>query len=266
VFNVEHVKLLVLSVPFSPPVKENMKASTRTFQIPTKESTSSINIHISEDRDIVAENLSHVTWGASYILAKQLHAIKLPDHWQNNSSRPVIELGAGTGLAGLSAAAVWNTNVVLTDLVPVVSGLRKNVSLNKSLLASCRGRASCGVLDWKNPSRLSACNEEHDIFEDIDALERNKASIILAADTVYDEDHPAMLARVVQTWLKSGPNSRFIVAYPLRVAYLDEIRDLWERLEEIGLVALEEGKEKLDEAGGWDDDLLIEWSVWGWKP
>lgn len=73
-----------------------------------------------------------------------------------------------------------------------------------------------------------------------------------------------MLTHVIKTWLKVGSDSRVLIAYPVRVAYLDEIRELWERMEGIGMELLEEGKEELPKQE-WDDETLIEWCVWKWK-
>lgn len=54
------------------------------------------------------------------------------------------------------------------------------------------------------------------------------------------------------------------MAYPLRMCYIEEIREMWERLEEGGLVALKEGRADAEEEL-FNDERLVEWSVWGWK-
>jgi predicted nicotinamide N-methyase len=256
-----------------------MKTSTRIFEVPTSTGTT-ISIKIHEDVNIRADNLHLETWGSSLVLARRLHAIQIPrlaisdsnylaqnhHYGRSNPERcgPVLELGSGTGLVGLSAAAIWKTNVTLTDLSPVVPALDKNISLNKDLLSSTGGSASSGALDWRYPSALSfhLRGSNHQIQEV--AAEHNKASVILAADTVYDSSHPEMLVSVIKTWLKEGPDSRVLIAYPVRVAYLDEIRELWERIEGIGMELLEEGKEELPKKE-WDDETLIEWCLWRWR-
>ena len=73
----------------------------------------------------------------------------------------------------------------------------------------------------------------------------NKAQIILAADTVYSEEHPELLTHAVQAWLSRTDDSRLVICYPLRFGYLDHIRDLWERLEAGGLTSIEEGKQQV---------------------
>lgn len=256
-----------------------MRISTRTFEIPTSTGTKfSVNIH--EDASIRADNLYLETWGSSLVLARRLHSIEIPRIAKSTSSclaqchhsqrinpqmcGPVLELGSGTGLVGLSAAAIWKTNVTLTDLSPVVPALNKNIMLNQDLLSSHGGSASSGALDWNHPSVLSLHLPGSNHQSQELPAEDNKASVILAADTVYDSSHPEILASVIKTWLKEGPASRVLIAYPVRVAYLDEIRELWERIEGIGMELLEEGKEELPRKE-WDDETSIEWCVWRWK-
>lgn len=260
-----------------------MKTSTRTFEIPTNKGTA-LSLKIHEDITIRADNLHLETWGSSLVLARLLHSIQIqipnlttsPPHRQNRSCRlssttdqaacagPVLELGAGTGLVGLAAAAVWKTHVTLTDLPPIVPALQKNIALNGDLLLSNGGCASSGELDWKDPSllRLHPPDEGDGTIEA--PAERNKVQVILAADTIYDSCHPEMLARVISTWLRAGPDSRVLIAYPVRVAYLEEIRELWERMQGVGMEVCVEGKEELPEKD-WDDETLIEWCVWKWN-
>ena len=79
--------------------------------------------------------------------------------------------------------------------------------------------------------------------------------VILAADVVYSEEHPELLSKTILRWLAAGPASRAVIAYPLRVAYLGQIRELWELLEAGGLEAIEEGREQAS-TKDWDDECL----------
>jgi predicted nicotinamide N-methyase len=244
-----------------------MGKGSHNFDIPKNSSGETVLIKI-EELALVAENLRLTTWGSSFILATRLHRFALD--WNSLSDNPdtigVLELGAGTGLVGLSAAAIWNTNVVLSDLAPIVPGLAVNIRTNKKTIYTLGGSAFCGTLDWANPDKLvlhSIDAEDQQRQERTLQAETNKATIILAADTIYSEEHPTMLSSAILRWLKHGPDARVIIAYPMRVAYLDEIRGLWELLQRGGLEAIDEGRELVSD--DWDDEALHEWSVWRWK-
>lgn len=223
-----------------------------------------------------AENLHFQTWGSARILAGQLHTIPLdPQHTfrpnndgdDNDGAINILEMGAGTGLAGLAAAAIWQTSLVLTDLAPFVPGLARNIEVNHAVLAARGASARSGALDWNEPSTLPVL-----FGDDASKVERrrtylsqrDKASVIIAADCLYSEDHPRMLTEAIFAWLRPGPHARVVICYPLRIAYLDIIRELWELLEKGGLESIAEGKEKITD-DVWDDERLHEWGVWRWR-
>jgi len=226
----------------------------QAFRIPLSKEDF-IDVSIAEP-DLRADNLNLTTWTSSFILASQLH--KLNIIVDENGNIPILELGAGTGLVGLSAAVLWSREIVLTDLAGIVPGLRTNIDLNEKLLASASVRGQCGSLDWTSPEALTL--ETGKTL----SVHSTKANIILAADTIYDEEHPQLLSRTILTWLAQTPNARAILTYPLRVCYLDHIREIWTLLEEGGLVAEGDGQEQAD-TKNWDDECLCEWVVWKWK-
>jgi predicted nicotinamide N-methyase len=211
-----------------------------------------------------AENLHFQTWGSARILAGQLHTIPIhPDAFTPEGIN-ILEMGAGTGLAGLAAALVWQTSLVLTDLAPFVPGLARNIEVNTDLLKQRGASASSGALDWNEPSTLSIFRNDLGQIEQVYTSDEDKAGVIIAADCLYSEDHPRMLTNAILAWLKPGPNSRVIICYPLRIAYLDIIRELWDLLEAGGLDSVSEGKEEINDEV-WDDERLHEWGVWKWR-
>lgn len=237
----------------------------RTFQVPIDSSGQKIPVKISEPA-LSAENLGLETWASSEILSDLIHQlddVEFPADSgiiSSKSTVPILELGAGTGLVGLSAAAIWSLPVVLTDLEPIVPALATNIELNKEILKGDAAKATCGTLDWNKPATLSISEPSGEIF----IPSSNKAHIILAADTVYSEEHPQLLSSVVLEWLSRDANARFIITYAMRVAYLDEIRELWQLLEAGGLEAVSEGQNRAT-AALFDDECLCEWSVWRWR-
>ena len=74
-----------------------------------------------------AQDVGSCVWTAAIAFSKFL------EHHYGNSlqGRRCIELGSGTGLVGITAAAL-GAEVVLTDLEHIVARLRENVSLNSS--------------------------------------------------------------------------------------------------------------------------------------
>ncbi|KAK5190958.1 hypothetical protein LTR99_000100 [Exophiala xenobiotica] len=224
---------------------------SRVFEVPISHGASA-RISISEP-ELRALGLSLTTWTSSFVLAGQLH--KLDVHPAKSSTLPVLELGAGTGLVGLTAAMLWRVPVVLTDLSPIVPGLAGNIKLNSSVV---KDLVQCGSLDWTAPDLLELQSGK------TYTAQKDKASVILAADVIYCEEHPELLAKTIFRWLADGPASRVVIAWPLRVAYLDHLREMWELLETGGLEAIEEGREQAS-TEDWDDECLIEFSVWRWK-
>ena len=235
---------------------KNRAKAIRSFQIPTNSHSENINVDLSQP-DIEADNLPLETWASSWVMASQLHLLPIQPPSPTTTAVPILELGAGTGLVGITAASVWRAPVVLTDLAPIVPGLAANISLNEDLLAASESSATCGTLDWTRPSELLLESGER-------IAAGRRADIILAADTVYSEEHPELLVAVVLAWLARHAEARFVITYAMRVAYLDEIREVWERLEAGGLEAVAEGQGRAGE-DEFDDECLCEWSVWKWK-
>lgn len=189
-----------------------------TFNVKTDRRGSTVPVHISEQAGARAENLSLSTWGASFVLANVLHelAVSLPKGNEAPASGThVLELGAGTGLVGLTAAMLWKMPTLLTDLSPLLPALAGNVLLNKALLA--RQSVSCASLDWSKPDQIQLFDSKQSDTR-IVSPRQMKAHVILAADTIYSEEHPELLTKTILTWLAPHPDARVIVCYPLRMA------------------------------------------------
>lgn len=235
--------------------------------------TEQIGISILEPKDSISDNLALATWGASFILANQLYKIDVSEalkttqkpqsHQPGKPPRsPILELGAGTALVGLTAAILWKRDAILTDLPNIVHGTAATVGANAHALAAAGAKIHCGSLDWISPSSLSFHAPSAGKLPDL-TPGAHKFPIILAADVVYDEEHPDLLLQTVQAWLAPGRASRFVLAYVLRHAYLDVIRDLWAKFEEAGLECVEEGQTTGD--ASWDEMAPYEWCSWRWK-
>jgi predicted nicotinamide N-methyase len=83
-----------------------------------------------------------------------------PSH---SNSPSVLELGSGTGLLGMAAAAMWQTEVVLSDLPTIMANLNFNVDQNRATVERLGGQVGSGALTWGsedgNDPRFSRKNE-----------------------------------------------------------------------------------------------------------
>ncbi|KAL8799101.1 MAG: hypothetical protein Q9200_007621 [Gallowayella weberi] len=231
-----------------------MPSTSRTFVIPTTTSDSvSITLH---EPSLTADNLGHKTWLASYLLAKRLSVlVEYLSPLQEGDQAHVIELGAGTGLVGLAIAAMFHVHVTLTDLPAIIPNLRANVNANSTGLT--KRSISVGELDWSNiPFR----------HED----DQNSYDLVVAADPLYSPQHPAWLVGAISHVLKKDVGARVVIELPLREAYAPQIKELQNKMAELGMVILVEGLES-----GFEDWEVIHrstertkvecwWAIWKW--
>lgn len=173
----------------------------------------------------------------------------------------ILELGAGTGLVGIAAAAFFPVLVHVTDLPAIVPNLLANVARNDHIITHANGRKpTVGVLDWSDlPTDENL------------ASSLQKSDIILAADPLYSPLHPVWLTDAIDTFLKREAAARVVVELPLRDAYLPEVDDFKRRMEAKGLDLMACGEEVgYDdwEGGGGNDREKMEvrcwWGVWRW--
>ncbi|KAL2871830.1 VPS28 protein-domain-containing protein [Aspergillus lucknowensis] len=221
-----------------------MPAMSRVFSIPSSSGEEfTLTLH---EPSLTSDNLGMKTWVSSYLLSQRLHSLldSTPELVPAASTTPVsdhtlraLELGAGTGLVGLSFAALRgkSANIHLTDLPPIVPNLAHNVALNVELLTKTDANVTTGVLDWSaTPEILPSSKDQYDL--------------ILAADPLYSPSHPQLLVDTIAVWLSRGLDARVVLEMPLRDAYLPQVQELRQRMGSLGLAVVEEGEET-----GYDD-------------
>lgn len=282
-----------------------MPSVSRIFKIPRDAQNTSETVDIKlHEPSLTGDNLGHKTWVASYLLAKRLPTLlprlfpsiktssEITDNLaitpkttspQKNSHhhhrhptpssptttpRPhILELGAGTGLVGLAASALFATTTHLTDLPSILPNLQHNISQNAPLTAS--STVTAGPLDWSSHPNSYAST----ILGDTTTTTPTKFDLILAADSLYAPQHPMWIVRVMGTMLNwdEERRARMVIELPFRSEEPPEHEELRRRLREMGFVVVEEGEEV-----GFDDweDLRVEggqvevrcwWSVWRWR-
>ncbi|KAI9706163.1 MAG: hypothetical protein M1820_004924 [Bogoriella megaspora] len=234
--------------------RTGMGSLSRTFSILLDE-REAIDINIYEPA-LTGDSLGHKTWASSYLLASRLWQVKtkLPN-LSNISGSAVLELGSGTGLVGIAAAAVLKTSIMLTDLPEIQMNLARNVAANMSVIEDNGGAANTTTLDWQ-------------ISEDAE-LGAERFKLILAADCVYSTAHPPLLAQTVRRWLSITAEARFWVELPIREGFGKELDLFLEEMKRVGLRIVEEGKEMgVDDWGDADAENVREvecwWAIWRW--
>jgi predicted nicotinamide N-methyase len=197
-----------------------------------------------------------------------LHKFDLlkPEH----AAKPqILELGSGTGLVGLAMASL-GADVVLTDLPSIYPNLARNIRDNCELVQQNSGSVRGGVLDWTKPTVCEVFPNSTNDLDQGGVLLNTKFPVILAADSLYSPEHPRWLVDTIGAWLSDDANAKVIVEFPLRHAYLPEVKDFRQRMGALGLHVLEEGEERgYDDWGSPEDDddetglVKCWWSCWG---
>ncbi len=220
-----------------------MRSMTRSFQV-TNDLT--VNLH---EPSMTEDNLGLKTWTSSLVLSRLLRTLEkfIP------VSQRILELGAGTGLVGISTACLWKAHVLLTDLPKVVPNLESNLDLNRDIVKDCGGTVAARALDWSDDANESRVGPE-------------QFQVILAADPIYSPDHPAIFVKTVSRWLIQHSDSRLVLALPLRGLYQEERAKLRHLLGDTRMKLLKEGTD-----AAYDDWYTREgkpaevecwWSIW----
>jgi predicted nicotinamide N-methyase len=141
-------------------------------------------------------------WPAAHMLARYLAKRRFPSGWT------CLDLGTGTGAAGLAAAALGASKVALTDLSHALDMARCNVERNNLKAEVC-------ALDWSNPRD----SEAFDLVQQYD--------VVLAAECILPKLYPlepfvgcldnvigpsteALVAVELRTWHEFDPKARFV--------------------------------------------------------
>lgn len=127
-------------------------------------------------RQLPSEGLSFQLWPAATTLVSLLDRhradpLTSPLSSAVNARRRILELGSGTGMVGIVAAATLGGNVTITDLPHVVPNLEFNANANAEVVGSIGGAVSVASLRWGHADDVEAIGREFDL--------------ILASDVVY---------------------------------------------------------------------------------
>ena len=87
-------------------------------------------------------------WDGAIVLARWLQRQIAAGSGSDGCDRTVLELGAGTGLVGISAAVLCGARVLLTDRDAVFTVTQLNAERNRGGVAAAGGVLRCAELDW----------------------------------------------------------------------------------------------------------------------
>ena len=273
--------------------RTGMGALTRTFRVPMVRGNANASHAIStvlaptKDQDAVADieihepaltedNLGLKTWASSYVLARQWHELRqeldILRGDRGTGMLQILELGAGTGLVGIAAAAVLGANVLLTDLPEIVPNLAWNANSNAGTVLSNGGSVRTAVLDWSAPEtvQMTVPRQESATAEGTASSCSLSAPLIVTADPIYSPEHPALLAKAIKHHLSPREDARVVVEMPIRDAYATERKDFTRCMQDIGLVLVREqkdiGYDDWSKSHGEDLSEVECWmTIWAWR-
>lgn len=164
---------------------------------------------------LTSDNLGFKTWGSSLILSELL----VQEH-KKLILEPVLELGSGTGLCGITLDLL-GYDVVLTDLPEILPNLDKNLELN-----NCK--ADSEVLDWTDCSSF------------IKKKGNAKFKTVVIADPIYSSEHPTYVVNMMEKFLDHCSEAKILLQIPIRKTFEVERERLWNLLEERNLKVFDE--------------------------
>ncbi|KAK4426804.1 Protein-lysine N-methyltransferase rrg1 [Sesamum alatum] len=132
-------------------------------------------------RQLPSQGLSFQLWPAASTLVSLLDNHRGRQTTALSSLLPterrlrLLELGSGTGLVGIAAAALLGARVTLTDLPHVLPNLQFNANANAGILELHGGEIEVAALPWGDVQQM-------------EVVGRDQYDVIVGSDVVY-HDH-----------------------------------------------------------------------------
>ncbi|XP_019058962.1 PREDICTED: protein-lysine methyltransferase METTL21D-like [Tarenaya hassleriana] len=125
----------------------------------------------------------------------------LSSNGAESSTLNILELGSGTGIVGIAAAATLSADVTMTDLPHVIENLSFNADANSDMVARFGGRVHVAPLRWGEAGDVELIGRRFDL--------------ILASDVVYHDHLYDPLLETLRLLLL-GSEKRMLVMAHLR--------------------------------------------------
>ncbi|XP_010481771.1 PREDICTED: protein N-lysine methyltransferase METTL21A-like [Camelina sativa] len=157
-------------------------------------------------------------WPCSLILSKFAERWSTLDSSSSTTPNPYaelfdfrrrrgVELGTGCGVAVMAFHLLGLTEIVLTDIAPVMPALKHNLKRNKAALGKS---LKASVVYWNNRDQISALNPPFDL--------------VIAADVVYIEESVGQLVTAMELLL--ADDGAVLLGYQIRSPEADKL--FWE--------------------------------------
>ncbi|KAJ3170336.1 hypothetical protein HDU88_008963 [Geranomyces variabilis] len=167
--------------------------------------------------------LGFQTWGSGVVLARLLDSGAVPRPPANSQ---ILELGSGTGLAGLVCARLIRqscSHITLTDFQPaVLTNLLHNTTTNDLTPSAsvCKLDWTEGILHppWPASSNSNSVSDNSNVNPT-----HQRFHTILASDCAYDTLHAAHLPGIVDAYLAREPDARAYFVLPERPRFEAEL-------------------------------------------
>ncbi|XP_020600219.1 putative methyltransferase-like protein 21E pseudogene [Phalaenopsis equestris] len=141
-------------------------------------------------RELPSQGLSFQLWPAATSFLSLLDRDPSPLLLPPRSPLRILELGSGTGLVGIAAAAILRAHVTLTDLPHVLPNLRFNAIANAEVVTARGGSLVVRQLRWG-------------VAEDIVEMGSAPAfDAIIASDVVYYDHLIEPLLETIRVFVK----------------------------------------------------------------
>lgn len=156
-----------------------------------------------KEPSMTSDNLGLKTWGSSLMLSERLS--KDPSLLKE----PILELGAGTGLVGITCLKLGFKDTLLTDLPEIVPNMIKNIGLNNL-------EGELEVLDWSDCTSFQLSHPSA------------KFDTIILSDPVYSMQHPVWIVDMLKKFLST--EGKVLLQIPIRAHFVKERELLWNLL------------------------------------
>lgn len=164
-------------------------------------------------RQLPSQGISFKLWPAATTLVSLLdnHNTNtvFSTLFQQTSSKPlrILELGAGTGIVGIAAAAILGAHVTITDLAHAIPNLKFNAEANSKTIGLNAGKVEVAALAWGEEEEMEAVKRKQEF------------NIIMGSDLVYHDHLYDPLLRTLRFFLLGDQVNKdrvFVMAHSKR--------------------------------------------------